>query len=127
MCAKAAVRDELWMAKVRDQGSEEQLLLLIEWDHRARCGPDYDTRYLGTRMRQWMDQDVQAALDDCWGHFDAADTAAALRASIALFARLAHRTAARLGFAPFHHDRLRAEIDDILGLRPELAAYRPGQ
>jgi hypothetical protein len=28
MCAKAAVRDELWMAKVRDRDLKEQLLLI---------------------------------------------------------------------------------------------------
>lgn len=58
MCAKAAVREELWMAKVRDRDLKEQLLLLIEWDHRARYGAGVDVRYLGTRMRQWMDPDV---------------------------------------------------------------------
>ncbi|WP_432570102.1 aminoglycoside 6-adenylyltransferase [Kineococcus sp. SYSU DK005] len=122
MCAKAAVREELWMAKVRDQGLKEQLLLFIEWDHRARYGPGFDTRYLGTRMGQWMDLEVRQALQECWGHLDAVDTAAALRASVELFARLAVRVQARLGFEPFDHQKLRAEIEAILATRPELAA-----
>ncbi|WP_432563039.1 aminoglycoside 6-adenylyltransferase [Kineococcus sp. SYSU DK003] len=121
MCAKAAVRDELWMAKVRDENLKAQLLLLIEWDHRSRYGTEVDVRYLGTRMRQWMDQDVQAALDDCWGRFDAVDTAAALRASVALFARLATRLADQLAFTAFDHGRMRSEIEDILAMRSELA------
>lgn len=120
MSAKAAVRDELWMAKVRDRDLKEQLLLLIEWDHRSRYGAQVDVRYLGTRMRQWMDQDVQDALDGCWRHFDAADTAAALRASVSLFARLATRLADRLAFAGFDHQRVRTEIEGILAMRPEL-------
>ncbi|WP_432575051.1 aminoglycoside 6-adenylyltransferase [Kineococcus sp. SYSU DK005] len=120
MCAKAAVREELWMAKVRDRDLKEQLLLLIEWDHRARHGPGFDTRHLGTGMGRWMDADVRAELQRCWGRFDAVDTAAALRASVALFARLAVRLSERLGLAPFAHERLRAEIEDILSTRPDL-------
>lgn len=121
MCAKAAVRDELWMAKVRDGNLKAQLLLLIEWDHRSRYGTEVDVRYLGTRMRQWMDQDVKDALDNCWGHFDAVDTSAALRASVALFARLATRLADQLALPVFDHGRMRAEIEGILAMRPELA------
>ena len=116
MCAKAAVRDELWMAKVREQNLKDQLLLLIEWDHRSRYGGQVDVRYLGTRMRQWMDQDVQDALDRCWGHFDAVDTAAALRESVALFARLATRLAEQLAFDSFDHERVRAEVEAILAV-----------
>ncbi len=121
MCAEAAVRGELWMAEIRDENLEAQSLLLIEWDHRSRCGTEVDVRYLGTRMRQWMDQDVQDALDDCWGHFDAVDTAAALRASVALFARLATRLADQLTPPAFDHGRMRAETEGILAVRPELA------
>lgn len=115
MCAKAVVRDEPWSAKVRDRDLKEQLLRLIEWDHRARYGAAVDVRFLGSRMRRWMDPDVQRELEDCWGRFDGADTARALRAGVRLFARLARRLAARSGFAPFDHERLHAEIEAILG------------
>lgn len=121
MCAESAVRDELWMAKVRDRDLKAQLLRLIEWDHRSRHGAEVDVRYLGTRMRQWMDQDVQDALDACWARFDAVDTAASLRASVTLFARLALRLADRLGSNAFDHARIRTEIEGILAMRPELA------
>lgn len=87
MCAKACVRDELWAAKFRDQDLKGQLLQ-IEWDHRARYGADYDTRYLGTRMTTWMDPEVRNELLSCWGHLDAVDTATALRSTIKLFAAL---------------------------------------
>jgi len=123
MCAKAVVREEMRMAKVRDQGLKEQLLLLIEWDHRLRYGPDVDTRYLGTRIWQWMDVDVQDALRHCWRHFDAEDTAVALRAAVRLFADLSLRIAGQLGYAPFHHARLHVEIDDILSRRTEPSAH----
>lgn len=114
MCAKAVVRDELWPAKVRDEDLKWQLLRLIEWDHRARYGTGYDTWHLGRRMNAWLDADIRAELAACWGRFDAADTVAALRRTVALFTRLATRTAERLGFPAFDHDRVRAELDAIL-------------
>ena len=117
MCAKAIVRDEPWSAKVRDRDLKASLLALIEWDHRSRYGADYDVRFLGSRMRTWMDADIQEALESCWARFDAEDSARALRASVALFAMLGERITERLGFPPFHHDRVRAEIEDILAMR----------
>lgn len=117
MCAKAVVREELWSAKLRDQDLKEELLRVIEWDHRVRYGATYDTRYLGVRMNSWMDADIRDELTGCWSHFDTADTTAALRRTVELFARLAARTGVALGFEPFHHERLHAEIEQILALR----------
>ena len=117
MCAKAVVRDEPWSSKIRDGDLKGSLLTMIEWDHRARYGADYDVRFLGSRLRQWIDTDVQDDLESCWGRFDATDSAAALRATIALYARLSTRTAEVLGFPSFDHGRLRAEIESILGSR----------
>lgn len=117
MCAKAIVREELWSAKIRDSDFKEQLLTMIEWDHRARYGLDFDTRYLGTRMNDWADADVCAALLSCWGHFDAEDTMVALRNSIDLFAKLATRTASILDLPGFDHRRLAAEVETILARR----------
>lgn len=116
MCAKATVRGELWMAKIRDGSLKAQLLQMVEWDHQARYGTNYDTRYLGTRMRSWMDVDIQAALQQCWGHFDAPDTARALVATVELFARLAERTAEHWSFDQFNHPRVIKEIEGILDL-----------
>jgi aminoglycoside 6-adenylyltransferase len=42
MCAKAVVSDEPWSVKVRDLDLKEALLIMIEWDHLARYGVDYD-------------------------------------------------------------------------------------
>ncbi|MFD6198804.1 aminoglycoside 6-adenylyltransferase [Mycobacteriaceae bacterium NPDC060252] len=117
MCAKAVVRDELWSAKLRDQDLKEELLRIIEWDHRVRYGTAHDTRYLGTRMNSWMDADIRDEVEGCWAHFDADDTVNALRRTVDLFARLSERTGAALGFEPFRHERLRREIEQILSLR----------
>jgi aminoglycoside 6-adenylyltransferase len=82
----------------------------------VRHGLDYDVRFLGSRMRKWMDADVQQALELYRGHFDAADSAMALRASIALFARLCRRIADSLGFRSFNHDRVHREVEAILAM-----------
>jgi aminoglycoside 6-adenylyltransferase len=119
MCAKAVVRQELWSAKIRDYDLKRQLLKMIEWDHRARYGPDFDTKYLATRMNEWMDADVRQALLTCWGHLDAADTESALRSSVDLYAALATRTASSLSLPGFDHDALRAELETILSYGAE--------
>lgn len=119
MCAKAIVRDEPWSSKIRDRDLKASLLAFIEWDHHVRHGIDYDVRFLGSGMRNWMDADVQQALELCWGHFDAADSAKALRASIALFAKLGKRISGGLGFQPFDHGRVHREIDSILAMQAE--------
>src|SRR5829696_5133466 len=43
MQAKDIVRDEPWKAKVRDRDLKDELLEMIEWDHRVRYGWDFDT------------------------------------------------------------------------------------
>lgn len=113
--AKAIVRDEPWSAKLRDQDLEAELLRMIEWDHRARYGGDFDTRYLGTRLRSWMDSDVQDELEHCWSGFSVRETERALLATVGLYRRLAERAAERLDFADFDHGRVRAELHAILG------------
>jgi len=59
---------------------------MIEWDHLARYGTAYDTRYHARRMIEWMDDDIRTQLLGCWGHLDATDTVAALRRTVDLFA-----------------------------------------
>ncbi|MDJ0322020.1 aminoglycoside 6-adenylyltransferase [Pseudarthrobacter sp. PS3-L1] len=119
MCAKAIVRDEPWSTKIRDLDLKAALLTIIEWDHQVRHGLDYDVRFLGSHMRQWMDPDIQQALEQCWGHFNATDSTKALRASIALFAALSTRITDALSYQPFDHDRVHREIDAILALHPD--------
>lgn len=47
MCAKCIVRDEPWMAKLRDWDLKTELLRMIVWDHKARYGWDYDAWHNG--------------------------------------------------------------------------------
>lgn len=116
MLAKAIVRDEPWSAKFRDNDLKAELLRMIEWDHIIRYKGNRDVRYLGTRMRQWMDADVQQRLEECWAHFDLHDSRRALLASLALFSELATRTAKAAGLIDFRHEAVRSEIHDILAM-----------
>jgi aminoglycoside 6-adenylyltransferase len=115
--AKDIARDEPWMAKMRDRDLKDQLLEIIEWDHRARYGWHFDTWHLGVHMRRWMDADVQDALDRCWASFSLADERTALLASIELFDRLCRRTADALGFEAFDRSRIEPEVERILRRR----------
>ncbi|MEA9984675.1 aminoglycoside 6-adenylyltransferase [Subtercola sp. RTI3] len=117
MCAKAIARDEPWSSKIRDRDLKHSLLVMIEWDHRARYGLEFDVRFLGSGMRQWMDRGVQDALEKCWARFDSDDSERALLATVALFAALSTRVAVTLRFAPFDHERVSAEIAAVLSSR----------
>lgn len=116
MCAKCIVRDELFMAKLRDWEIKEALLQMIAWDHRSRYGWDFETWHNGAHMRDWMDADVVDALEACWGDFTTQSTAAALSAVVALFERLSSRTAIALGLVPFPSGPVLRELDRLLGL-----------
>jgi aminoglycoside 6-adenylyltransferase len=114
MCAKCVVRDEPWLAKVRDWDMKRQLLRMIEWEHMARYGALYDTWYNGKHLNTWMDEDVRTALDACWAGFAVAETAQALLASVELYARLSSRAAGAFGLDHFDGSRVRGEITAIL-------------
>jgi aminoglycoside 6-adenylyltransferase len=117
MQAKDIVRDEPWKAKIRDRDLKDELLQMIQWDHRARYGWEFDTWHLGMHMRGWMDRDVQDELERCWAGFSLEDGEAALLASIELFSRLCGRTADALGYEPFDRARLGDEVERILRSR----------
>ncbi|MBV9173038.1 MAG: aminoglycoside 6-adenylyltransferase [Chloroflexi bacterium] len=53
---------------------KQQLLRMLEWDHKARYGWAYDTWSRGKRLKEWIDPDVLADLDPCWSGFGTADT-----------------------------------------------------
>jgi aminoglycoside 6-adenylyltransferase len=117
MEAKAIVRDEPWMAKIRDAEVKETLLQMIEWDHRARYGWGFDTWHVGVHLRRWMDADVQTDLERCWAGFSLDDSRTALLACIELFDRLCRRTADALDFEAFDRDRVGPEVERILTQR----------
>jgi aminoglycoside 6-adenylyltransferase len=114
MWAKYLARDDPWAAKVRDWESKTHLLQMLEWDHKARKGWDYDTWYLGIRLREWMDPDLMPSVERCWSDLSIADSSRALRVSLALFDTLGTRTATTLGFVPFDSTRVRERVENLL-------------
>jgi aminoglycoside 6-adenylyltransferase len=114
MEAKMLARDEPIKAKVRDFDLKRRLFEMIVWDHAARYGRARDVRSHGADFRRWADRDVQAALDDCWSDMSIQSGASALGASVALFTTCSRRLARALGFEPFAHDAVVAEVRRIL-------------
>jgi aminoglycoside 6-adenylyltransferase len=122
MCAKCIVRNEPWLAKLRDWESKQSLLRMIEWDHKARYGLVYDTWYQGKHLQRWADNDVLMALDNCWSGFGPSQTAAALLASVDLFERLRARAAESFGIPCLSRVQAYNEVLAILtGIGPRPA------
>jgi aminoglycoside 6-adenylyltransferase len=114
MCATAVARREPWLAKGRDWDAKQQLLQMIEWDHKARYGWSYETWHAGKHLDQWVDPDIRAQLDDCWAGFSLEGTAKALLASLDLFDVLSTRTAEATSFDLFDATAVRSEVVTIL-------------
>jgi aminoglycoside 6-adenylyltransferase len=114
MWAKYLGRDDPWAAKLRDWDSKTLLLTMLEWDHKARKGWDYDTWYRGVHLREWVDADLLDPIAACWSGFARPDALQALRASLALFDRLSARTATALGIAPFDASGVRRRINQLM-------------
>lgn len=113
MAAKAIARDEPWSEMTRDADLKAELLRVIEWDHNVRYGSDRDVRHLGTRMRLWMDLDVQRRLETCATTFGR-ENRDALMATLDLFEDLATRVARETGLTAFNLQRVRTEAQGIL-------------
>lgn len=114
MWSKQVTRGDLWAAKIRDWNSKELLLQMLEWDHKARKGWEYDTWHLGVRMREWADPELLPAIEATWCGTDATESAHAIRASLDLFDTLSTRTADALGYARFDAEGVRDEVERLL-------------
>jgi len=116
MEAKSIVREEPWLAYLRDRDLKDELLKMVEWDHSVRHRWERETLRVGLHLRDRLDDDVLSALDSCWADFSVQEMQRALRASIALFNELATRTAHALGMEAFDARATLAEIERILAL-----------
>jgi aminoglycoside 6-adenylyltransferase len=113
MWAKYLARDDPWAAKQRDWDSKTMLLMMVEWDHKARKGWEYDTWYRGVHLRDWVDADLLDDIAACWSGFSRSESLPALRTSLSLFDMLSTRTATALGIAPFDATRVHLRIDHL--------------
>ena len=94
--ARKLRRGELWVARSCLDGHMKRLLLqVIEWQAdlaAARADHWFDGRFL----EQWAEASTVAALRDSFAHYDPADVARALEATMDLFRQLANDLAVRL-------------------------------
>lgn len=97
--AKQILRNELWVAKVRDGDMKELLLQMIEWHEKTVNGHEYDTWHAGRFLCEWASEETQAELRNAFGHFDRSDSWKALSATITLFKRLSHNISQRMNFS----------------------------
>src|SRR5438105_12500835 len=87
--ARKLRRGELWVARSCVDGHMKQLMLqLIEWQADL-TGANPDHWFDGRFVEQWADPSTLAALRDSFAHYDPADVARALAATMGLFRHLA--------------------------------------
>lgn len=91
--AKQILRNELWVAKVRDGNMKQLLLQMIEWHEKVVNGDEYDTWHAGRFLCEWASKETQMELYNSFGHFNRIDSWKALLATINLFKRLSHEIA----------------------------------
>lgn len=97
--AKKLLRKELWTAKFCvDSYMKWKLLWMIEQHAHAISGKPVNTWYGGRFIERWAREDILRDLEHCFAHYEQADMAKALLATMALFRRLAAETAQAAGF-----------------------------
>ncbi|MBX7236685.1 MAG: aminoglycoside 6-adenylyltransferase [Caldilineales bacterium] len=88
--ARLLRRGDLWRAKMLcDADLKARLLTFLEWQAQAGHGQDDDTWYDGRFLAEWADPAALSALPATFAAYSLADVWRALRASTALFRRLA--------------------------------------
>ncbi|MBN1813737.1 MAG: aminoglycoside 6-adenylyltransferase [Anaerolineae bacterium] len=109
-------RGEVWWAKsCCDMYLKERLRRMLEWHARAVNGPGHDTWMRGRFLEEWADPCAVAQLPEVFAHYDRQDIARALRATMALFRRLAVETARRWGYAyPAAGEQFATELVETL-------------
>ena len=95
--AKYLVREDLWSVKFRANIIHELLLKMIRWHEQALHDWQYSTHYIGKGMKTWVVKDIWDELYGCFAHFDPKDSWEGLFNTVALFRRLAKKTAKKLG------------------------------
>ena len=91
-------RGDLWVVKFRDWTMKRDLLRMLEWRAIAESAEPVDVRYIGTRMREWVDAATWCHLHEIFGHFAEDDAWRALLATTQLFGRVSRDVAATNGF-----------------------------
>lgn len=94
--AKKILRGELWTAKMCIDAYMKNLLLKMLEESEADTK---DVWHNGRFLEKWAGDDVVAALDGCFAHYDRADMVLSLTNTARLFGRMARRAAQIRGFS----------------------------
>jgi aminoglycoside 6-adenylyltransferase len=114
--AKAVVRKDPWPVKTRDADLKAQLLQMLEWEHGVRTGWASRPPHNGSRIEEWADPDIAAAIAACWADFSMPASVGALRNSILFFVRTTKRVAASLGYDDGVTVAASAEVERLLAI-----------
>ena len=90
-------RDDLWVVKFRDWTMKTDLLKMLEWHAAAHSEAPVDVWHIGTRMKEWVDEETWRQIHDVYARFHQRDSWRALLASCDLFAQLSRETAEASG------------------------------
>ncbi|BBH12399.1 aminoglycoside 6-adenylyltransferase [Chromobacterium haemolyticum] len=109
---KYLARGELFVVKFRDWTIKELLLEMLEWHAHSHPGAAADCWHIGTRLQHWAEPEHWQALQQGFGHFDAADAERAFHATLRLYSQVAREVAARAGFD--YPEAVEAGIRDLI-------------
>lgn len=97
--AKYLQRQDLWSVQFRLSGMQHRCLIkMICWHEACRQGWNLAVSPIGKRLQEWVGEDTREALKAVFPRFQIAEGWRALRSLTALFSKLAHETAASLGY-----------------------------
>ncbi|MDC9596642.1 aminoglycoside 6-adenylyltransferase [Xenorhabdus anantnagensis] len=95
---KYLARGELWLVKFRDNTMKELLMCMLEWHALARNNKPTDLWHNGLHVREWVDSQTWAELQNTFGRFDTSDALRAFEATTQLYGRLGREVAQYAGF-----------------------------
>jgi aminoglycoside 6-adenylyltransferase len=92
-------REDLWSAKVRQNGIHENFLLkMIEWNEQCKHNWEISIPHEGKKMHSWVSESTWNALIETFGRFDEQEGWDALLKTVILFRDLAKETALSLQY-----------------------------
>jgi len=98
--AKHLKRGELWWTMMSlDCRLQSLLRTMIEWHALAVSGWKLDVWFRGRFLEEWADPNVLKDLRKAFARYDEEDAKHALKASLALFSRIAKETGEKLGYS----------------------------
>jgi aminoglycoside 6-adenylyltransferase len=103
-------RGELWWGKsCVDSFLKDLLRKMLEWHAHATQGEAYDTWLRGRFLDEWADPRAVTQLGEAFAHYDARDTARALRVTMDLYRWLEDETASQWNYQPRREGEHQAE------------------